>query len=250
MAAYRVPWREIGLIGLSAAALYIFLAVASYSPLDPSSGFSGEPGQVRNWVGTSGAYVSYLLLTLLGFVAYGVPLALALAGLVLLKPAGTGPVWARAAVRALAWAGIAICTCVLIQLHALHDPALPAGTGGALGAWFRASGPAASWLGRPDAHLYRRHAGRCPGRHRLLLARCGGDHRSPPVRVCSGAGRMGAASHGSVATPTQGKEDGEVPRPEAAAQACQGENAPTHQEGTAYRAAGARTTAPAAAVRR
>ena len=136
LAAYRVPWREIGLIGLSAAALYIFLAVASYSPLDPSSGFSGEPGQVRNWVGTSGAYVSYLLLTLLGFVAYGVPLALALAGLVLLKPAGTGPVWARAAVRALAWAGIAICTCVLIQLHALHDPALPAGTGGALGAWF------------------------------------------------------------------------------------------------------------------
>ena len=136
MAAYRVPFREIGLIGIAALALYVFLAVASYSPQDPSFGFSGESGQVRNWVGKSGAYVSDLLITLFGLVAYGIPLALALTGLRLFKPAGAGPAWVALAVRGLGWAGIALCACVLIQLHALPDPALHAGTGGALGLWF------------------------------------------------------------------------------------------------------------------
>ena len=136
MATYRVPLREIGLIGLGAAALYVFLAVASYTPTDPSFGFSGESGQVRNWVGKSGAYVSDLFLTLLGLVAYGVPLALALSGLRLLKPPAAGPAWAALAVRGLGWVAIALCACVLIQLHALPDPTLPAGSGGILGLWF------------------------------------------------------------------------------------------------------------------
>ena len=140
MAAYRVPLREIGLIGIAAAALYVFLAVASYSPDDPSFGFSGENGQVRNWVGRSGAYVSDLVLTLFGLVAYGIPLALALAGLRLLKPADAGPAWVALAVRGLGWVGITLCACVLIQLHALPDPTMPAGSGGMLGLWFAQAG--------------------------------------------------------------------------------------------------------------
>ena len=36
-----VPIREIGLIGLTAAALYALLAMASYSPADPAFTFSG-----------------------------------------------------------------------------------------------------------------------------------------------------------------------------------------------------------------
>ena len=140
MAAYRVPLREIGLIGLGAVALYVFLAVASYSPADPSLGFSGESGEVRNWVGRSGAYVSDLVLTLLGFVAYGIPLALAFAGMRLLKPVGPGPAWVLLASRGLGWVGITLCACVLIQLHALPDPALPAGSGGIIGLWFARAG--------------------------------------------------------------------------------------------------------------
>ncbi len=136
MAAYRVPLREIGLIGIAAAALYVFLAVASYSPQDPSFGFSGDNGQVRNWVGKSGAYVSDLVLTLFGLVAYGIPLALGLTGLRLMKPAHAGPAWVTLAVRGLGWVGITLCACVLIQLHALPDPALPVGSGGVLGLWF------------------------------------------------------------------------------------------------------------------
>lgn len=136
MSAYRVPLREIGLIGLGAAALYVLLAVASYSASDPSFGNTGEGGPVRNWMGASGAYVSDLLLTLLGFVAYGIPLALAISGLRFLKPPSAGPAWVLVAVRCFAWAGIALCVCVLIQLHALPDAALPAGAGGILGVRF------------------------------------------------------------------------------------------------------------------
>ncbi|MDE0365940.1 MAG: DNA translocase FtsK 4TM domain-containing protein [Gammaproteobacteria bacterium] len=140
MAAYRVPFREIGLIGIAALALYVFLAVASYSPQDPSFGFSGDSGQVRNWVGRSGAYVSDLVLTLFGLVAYGIPLALALAGLRLLKPPGAAPAWVAVTVRGLGWVGITLCACVLIQLHALPDATLPGGSGGVLGLWFAQAG--------------------------------------------------------------------------------------------------------------
>ena len=140
LANYRVPLREIGLIGLGAAALYVFLAVASYSPADPSFGYSGPTGQIRNWVGMSGAYLSDLVLTLLGLVAYGIPLALAFFGLRLLKPAGAGPAWVSLAVRGVGWVGIILCACVLIQLHALPDPTLPADSGGMLGLWFAQAG--------------------------------------------------------------------------------------------------------------
>ena len=132
----RVPLREIGLIGLGAAAVYIFLAVASYSPADPSFGFSGETGPIRNWVGMSGAYVSDLALTLLGLVAYGIPLALGVVGLSLLKPTALAPIWVSLGVRALSWLCLVLCACALIQLHAFPDPVLPAGSGGMLGHWF------------------------------------------------------------------------------------------------------------------
>ena len=91
---------------------------------------------MRNWVGTSGAYVSDLVLTLFGLVAYGIPLALALAGLRLLQPASAAPAWVAVTVRGLGWAGITLAACVLIQLHAVQDSAMPAGSGGVLGRWF------------------------------------------------------------------------------------------------------------------
>ena len=45
-----VPVREIGLIGLTATALYALLAMISYSPADPSFTFSGSGGEVHNLV--------------------------------------------------------------------------------------------------------------------------------------------------------------------------------------------------------
>ncbi len=136
MATHRVPLREIGLLALGTAALYVFLAVASYSPADPSLGFSGATGPIRNWVGMSGAYVADLVLTLLGLVAYGIPLSLGLMSLSLLKARPSASVWVSLAVRGLSWFGLVLCVCALMQLHVEPDPVLPAGVGGILGHWF------------------------------------------------------------------------------------------------------------------
>ncbi len=140
LAAHRIPMREVGLIGLGAAALYVLLAVVSYSPDDPSfsfsSSFSGENGSIRNWVGMSGAYVSDGVLTLLGLVAYGIPLALGLAGLSLLKPSALQSAWLSVAVHATSWLCVVLCACGMIALHVSPDTDLPAGAGGLLGQWF------------------------------------------------------------------------------------------------------------------
>ena len=135
MTTYRVPVREIGLIAFGTAALYLFLAVASHSPNDPSFSFSGEAGEVRNWVGASGAYLSDLMLTLFGFAAYGIPFALAAAGWRLVQKPGTGRGWVQFAVRSSGWVAVVACVCALIRMHALASPELPSGTGGLIGQW-------------------------------------------------------------------------------------------------------------------
>ena len=140
MTTYTAPYREIGLIGLAAAALYVLLAIASYSPLDPSFSFSGDGNEVRNLVGTSGAFLADLVLYLFGLVAYLLPAALVVVGIRLVRSRGDGPTWALFVVRLVGWIGMILCTCVLIQLHALSDPGLPAGSGGVLGQWLMQTG--------------------------------------------------------------------------------------------------------------
>ena len=135
MTTYRVPVREIGLIAFGTAALYLFLAVASHSPQDPSFSFSGEAGEVRNWAGASGAYLSDLMFTLFGIATYGIPFALAAAGWRLVQKPGTGRGWVQFAVRSSGWAAVLACVCALIRMHALASPELPAGTGGLIGQW-------------------------------------------------------------------------------------------------------------------
>ena len=56
------PVREIGLVGLTAAALYALIAIASYSPLDPAFTFSGDGGEVKNLTGKSGAWFADVML--------------------------------------------------------------------------------------------------------------------------------------------------------------------------------------------
>ena len=135
MTTYRAPVREIGLIAFGTVALYLFLAVASHSPTDPSLSFSGETGEVRNWVGASGAYLSDLLLTLFGVAAYGIPFALAAAGWRLVQKPGTGRGWVQFILRSAGWSVVAACACALVRLHSLDNPDLPAGAGGLIGQW-------------------------------------------------------------------------------------------------------------------
>ncbi len=73
----------IGFVLLVSAAL-AFLALASYSPLDPSlntagSGTSASPA--RNWIGVVGALGSDLLLQVIGIAAFAMPVMFAMLGL-------------------------------------------------------------------------------------------------------------------------------------------------------------------------
>ena len=73
----------VGLL-LCVSALLLFLALVSYSPLDPSlnsaSVLTGSHG-ARNWIGVVGAYGADLLLQFFGFAAFLLPLFPALLGL-------------------------------------------------------------------------------------------------------------------------------------------------------------------------
>jgi len=143
-----VPLREIGLIGLSAGALFVLLAIASYSPSDPSFSFSGNGGEVQNLVGKSGAWFADLMLYLLGLVAYVLPLALVVVGVRLVLATSTQFSWALAIVRGLGWLGLIVSSCILIQLHYQASFALPAGVGGVLGQWLGSLGlPVFGWVG-------------------------------------------------------------------------------------------------------
>ena len=68
---------------LGVAALLLFLALASYSPLDPSlnsaSVLTGARA-TRNWIGIVGAYLSDMLLQFLGVGAFLLPIYSALLG--------------------------------------------------------------------------------------------------------------------------------------------------------------------------
>src|SRR5512142_3325893 len=61
---------------LLVSALLLFLAIASYSPLDPSFNTASAPlasRPSRNWIGIAGAYGSDLLLQFAGLAAFLVP---------------------------------------------------------------------------------------------------------------------------------------------------------------------------------
>ena len=149
MTTYRAPIREIGLIGVGAFALYLLLAVVSHSPSDPSYTFSGESGEVRNWVGASGAYVADLFLFVFGWVAYMMPLAVLAVGVRVVVRSGNRSPWFTATLRSVGWIVVTLCACVLVQAHVPSEGfAMPAGSGGTLGEWLAQYGlPAFGFVG-------------------------------------------------------------------------------------------------------
>jgi S-DNA-T family DNA segregation ATPase FtsK/SpoIIIE len=143
-----VPFREIGLVGLAAAAVYTLLAIVSYSPMDPSFTYSGNGADVQNLVGRSGAWFADLMLYLFGVMAYAVPVALVIIGLRLVRGALEPVSWTLVSVRGLGWLSLLICGCVLAQVHFVTNEGLPAGVGGVLGQWLVQVGePVFGWVG-------------------------------------------------------------------------------------------------------
>ena len=73
----------VGFVCFVAAAL-LFLALASYSPLDPSFNTAAPGPSVRsphNWIGMAGAFASDLLLQFFGIAIFGVPAVMTMFGI-------------------------------------------------------------------------------------------------------------------------------------------------------------------------
>ena len=144
-----LPGREIGLVACVAVALYLLLALGSYSPMDPALNFAGTDLAVSNLVGRSGAVAADAIYLAFGWPAHLLPAALALCGVMLLRR-GLPDVgaWPQVLVRVGGFVAVLIATCVLARLHAAPASSLPAGPGGAVGAGIVAAGlPVLNWVG-------------------------------------------------------------------------------------------------------
>lgn len=135
-----LPLREMFLVLIGALAFFLLLAIASYSPDDPSFNYTGNNTNTNNLVGVSGAYLADFLLFLFGWVAYLLPLGLIYGGLRLLR---TRNMKANAMVigaRSSGWIASLLCACILMYLHNYSGEWLPSGSGGVLGLALGAQG--------------------------------------------------------------------------------------------------------------
>ncbi len=76
---------EAGLLFSCLFALYLVVALFSFDPADPGWSQTGFQAPIRNMGGAVGAYLADLLLNLFGLVAYSIPFALAVIGLLLFR---------------------------------------------------------------------------------------------------------------------------------------------------------------------
>jgi DNA segregation ATPase FtsK/SpoIIIE, S-DNA-T family len=140
--------REAALIGMLALAVFLVLAMASYSPDDPAWSYRGTDLEVTNLVGRSGAWCADLLLSLFGILAYAIPVALVFAAVSLFRMQRWS--WPILLVRSAGWVISITAGAVLARMHAATEFALPAnvGPGGMIGDWLVRSGlPLFNWLG-------------------------------------------------------------------------------------------------------
>ncbi|HET9844048.1 MAG TPA: DNA translocase FtsK 4TM domain-containing protein, partial [Gammaproteobacteria bacterium] len=73
--------REGALILLISLAIYILIALVSYHVNDPGWSYSGQTQQVSNLAGKAGAWLSDILYSLFGYIAYLFPLAVVFIGI-------------------------------------------------------------------------------------------------------------------------------------------------------------------------
>ncbi len=143
-----IPVREISLVLLAAATIFLSLAIISYSPEDPGFSFSGQGGEIHNLVGTSGAYFADLVLYLLGWVAFIIPVALILVGVRLIFSSKREPDWLELSIRSSGWFLLIVSCCVLLHLHTAPAEELRAGSAGVLGHWLvDRGGDVFGWVG-------------------------------------------------------------------------------------------------------
>ncbi|OOZ39107.1 cell division protein FtsK [Solemya pervernicosa gill symbiont] len=128
--------REAALFLLAALALYLLLALFSYSPTDPGWSHSGVVEVIANGGGRVGAWFADVFLYLFGYLAYLFPIMVAISGLIVyrINPDGSG---FDTHLFAMRWSGFLLTLaggCGLASLHLAHlSTGLPLDGGGVLG---------------------------------------------------------------------------------------------------------------------
>ncbi len=127
--------REGAFIAVSAACLYVLLALVTYSPRDPGWSATGSGTRIVNAGGPTGAWVADVAFSLVGFAAYLLPLLLAYRALViLLQRHRQQPFdWVTFGIRALGLVLVMIAGTALAAMNDSGSSGLPQGAGGILG---------------------------------------------------------------------------------------------------------------------
>ena len=127
--------REGAFIGVSAACLYVLLALVTYSPKDPGWSATGSGTRILNAGGPTGAWVADVAFSLVGFAAYLLPLLLAYRALViLLQRHRQQPFdWVTFGIRALGLVLVMVAGTALAAMNDTGSSGLPQGAGGILG---------------------------------------------------------------------------------------------------------------------
>tara|TARA_B110000208_G_scaffold58759_1_gene76818 strand:- start:6197 stop:8509 length:2313 start_codon:yes stop_codon:yes gene_type:complete len=111
--------KEGPLIAYFLLAIFILIALVSYSPNDPAFMTTGSGSVVSNAVGVSGAMVADILLHLMGYLAYGFPAFLAYKIVESLRDKTESPEfsWALFGFKALGLILLVVSACGLATLH-------------------------------------------------------------------------------------------------------------------------------------
>jgi len=128
--------REGAMWSLMCAALYLLLALASYTPDDPGWSRVGDVETVRNAAGRTGAWLADAAFYLFGFFAYLVPVLVGWSAWVIFRGREDAPE-PRPWVLSLRWLGFLLTLLAGSALASMHlndlGAGLENGTGGALG---------------------------------------------------------------------------------------------------------------------
>ena len=121
------------LLVMLALALYLLLALLTYSPLDPGWSRTASSDNIANAVGASGAWVADVLLILLGYLAYLLPVMLIYRAFVLFRERKKTADfhWSMFALRGTGFVLTLLGATALASMHFLSE--LPESAGGILG---------------------------------------------------------------------------------------------------------------------
>jgi len=132
--ASKLPVREIGSLLVLIVALLFALSIFSYSIEDPAFTSASNKNSTANWMGSSGAYAADLLLFLVGWTAYLIPLGLTWIGYRVFVLRGVDASLPLVAIRTSGVFSVLLCASVILELHFDHlSGGLREGSGGILG---------------------------------------------------------------------------------------------------------------------